>query len=197
MSFASSSSIDAVVEVEAGLVHASAALGQDPRPRDREAVRRQAELAHQRDVLAVAVVEVARDRAVLAVPNLARRRAEAIPDALAAAVLDRCALDLVRGGRGAPDEAWREGAEWAEGCAGHSEPYKQITIPRALPVRCQVQEVVLSENRFSRSQGVPATVAGDCRKGERMRTNESTARGRRSRTSPSAPASRRGPSRTR
>ena len=37
----------------------------------------------------IAVVEVARDRAGVAVPHLARRRAEAVPDALAAAVLVR------------------------------------------------------------------------------------------------------------
>ena len=47
-------------------------LGQHPRPRDREPERVEPELAHQGDVLAVAVVEVARDRAVVAVANLAR-----------------------------------------------------------------------------------------------------------------------------
>ena len=38
---------EAVVEVEAGLVHAAATLGDDPRPRDREAVGVEPELAHQ------------------------------------------------------------------------------------------------------------------------------------------------------
>ena len=75
-----------VVEVETGLVHPAATLREDPRPRDREPERRRPELAHQRDVLAIAVVEVARDRAALAVADLAGRRAEAIPDALAAPV---------------------------------------------------------------------------------------------------------------
>ena len=60
---------------------------EDARPRDREAERVDAELAHQRDVFSIAVIEVARDGAVVAVPDLAGRRAEAVPDALAAAVL--------------------------------------------------------------------------------------------------------------
>ena len=93
-----------VVEVEALRVHRTASARDDPRPRDREAERIDPELAHERDVVAIAVVEVARDRAVVAVPDLAGRCAEAIPDALAAAVLGRRAFDLVRGGRGAPDE---------------------------------------------------------------------------------------------
>ena len=93
-----------VVEVEARLVHPAAPLGKHARPRDREAERVEPELAHQRDVLAVAVVEVARDLAGVAVPHLAGRRAEAVPDALAAAVLVGRALDLVRGRGGAPDE---------------------------------------------------------------------------------------------
>ena len=97
-----------VVEVETCCVDAAAALGQDARPRDREAERVEAELAHQRDVVAVAVVEVARDRAVVAVPDLAGRGAEAVPDALAAAVFVRRAFDLVRGGCRAPDEVGRE-----------------------------------------------------------------------------------------
>ncbi len=95
---------EAVVEVEALLVHRAAAVRQDARPRDREAERVDAELAHERDVVAVAVVEVARDLAVVAVSHFAGRRAEAIPDALAAAVLVGGAFDLVRRGCRAPDE---------------------------------------------------------------------------------------------
>ena len=46
------------VEVEAGLVHGPAAARLDARPREREAVGGQAELAHQRHVLAETVVVV-------------------------------------------------------------------------------------------------------------------------------------------
>ena len=108
-----------VVEVEARCVDAPRARRDDARPGDREAERVEAELAHQRDVVAVAVVEVARDRAGVAVPHLAGRRAEAVPDALAAAVLVGRAFDLVRRGRRAPDEVGRE-AIYAVGLAWSS-----------------------------------------------------------------------------
>ena len=99
-----------VVEVEPRLVHLAAPFRDDARPRDREAEGVEPELAHQPDVVGEAVVEVARDRAALAVPHLPRRRAEAIPDALAAAVLVDGAFDLVRRGRGAPGEiGWKRG----------------------------------------------------------------------------------------
>ena len=97
-----------VVEVETCCVDAAPALGQDARPRDREAERVEAELAHQRDVVAVAVVEVARDRPVVAVPDLARRGAEPVPHAFAATVFVRRSFDLVRGGCSAPHEVGRE-----------------------------------------------------------------------------------------
>jgi hypothetical protein len=98
-----------VVEVEPGGVRRAAPLWQHPRPRDGEAERRQTEVAHQRHILAVAVVEVARDRAGVAVQDLAVGGGEAVPDALAAAVLRYRALDLVRGGRRTPEEVAREG----------------------------------------------------------------------------------------
>ena len=101
---------ESVVEVEAGRVHASAPFGENPRPRDREPERVEPELLHQRDVLGIAVVEVACNRPRVAVAHLAGGRAEAIPDALATPVLVRCAFDLVRRGRGTPDEAGREGS---------------------------------------------------------------------------------------
>ena len=101
---------EAVVEVEPRLVDRPAAGRQDARPRDREAKRVQPELAHQPDVVAIAVVEVARHVAGVAVADLPGRRAEPVPDALAAAVLVRGALDLVRRRGGAPDEIGRKRA---------------------------------------------------------------------------------------
>ena len=44
----------------------------------------------------------------VATADLAGRRAEAIPDAFAAAVLVGGSFDLVRGGGGAPEEVGRE-----------------------------------------------------------------------------------------
>ena len=97
-----------VVEVEPGRVHLSAAVREDPGPRDGEPERADAELAHQRDVVAVPVVEVAGDRAAVAVADLAVGGAEAVPDALAAAVLVHRALDLVRRRRDSPREGFGE-----------------------------------------------------------------------------------------
>src|SRR4029453_16386627 len=62
-----------VVEGQAALVHPATPVGQDTRPRDREPVSVEAELLHAGDVLWVAVVRIARDRAGVAVSDLARR----------------------------------------------------------------------------------------------------------------------------
>ena len=109
----------AVVEVETRLVHPSPAVGEDARPGDGETECRRPELADQGDVLAVAVIEVAGHRAVLAVPDLAGRGAEAIPDALAAPVEIPRTFDLVGRGSRSPDEARREGGAWGESLPGH------------------------------------------------------------------------------
>src|SRR3954451_22856669 len=101
---------EAVVEVEAGLVDRTAARRHDPRPRDREPERVEPELAHQLHVLGIPVVEVARPLPGVAVPNLPRRGAEAVPDAFSASVLLGRALDLVRRRGGAPEEVGRERA---------------------------------------------------------------------------------------
>ena len=61
-------------------------VGSDTRPGDREAVGVEADLAHHLDVVAPTVVVVARHRTARAVGDLARRGAEAVPDALAAPV---------------------------------------------------------------------------------------------------------------
>ena len=94
------------VEVEARRVEPAAAFGLDPRPRDGEAVRSQPDLGHEVEVAGPAVVVVAGDVAGSAPLDGSGRVAEAIPDRLAAAIdVDR-ALDLVRRGRRAPQEAW-------------------------------------------------------------------------------------------
>ena len=60
--------------------------------------------------LAVAVVVVARDVAVVAVDDGAGNAAEGVPDRVAAAVLVGRALDLVRGRRDPEEEVRREAA---------------------------------------------------------------------------------------
>src|SRR5262249_20125268 len=97
-----------VVVVEAFLVDLAAAVRDDARPRDREAKRVQAELTHERDVLAVPVVEVAGDCTRVAVPDLAGCGAESVPDAFAATVFIDGAFGLVRRGRRTPHEIARK-----------------------------------------------------------------------------------------
>ena len=95
----------AAVEVEAGAVGRSGAVGLDARPRDREPVRVEAEVGHQRDVLRPAVIVVVGDVAGAAVGDRAGDAGERVPDALAAPVLPGGAFDLVGGRRGSDDEA--------------------------------------------------------------------------------------------
>ncbi len=99
-----------VVEVEARVVDAATSVREHARPGDREPERVEAELAHELHVVAVAVVEVACDLAGVAAADLAGRRGEAIPDALASAVSIGRSLDLVRRSCRAPDEVGGEGA---------------------------------------------------------------------------------------
>ena len=91
-------------------VGAALAAGLDPRPRDREAVAVGPELAHQRDVLGVAVVVVARLGARRPVDDRARLGGERVPDARALAVAAGRALDLVgRGTRPESEPRWEPG----------------------------------------------------------------------------------------
>ena len=98
-----------LVEVDALRVE-RAAVGTHARPRGREPVGLQPHALHQRDVVAVPVVVVARDIAVVGVDDGAGHAAEGVPDRVAAAVLVGGALDLVGGGGGAEQEVRREGA---------------------------------------------------------------------------------------
>jgi hypothetical protein len=93
------------VEVDALLVDATRALGKDAAPRDAEAVGVEAELGHQRDVLRVPPVVIARDVARVAIGREAGAVREALPDARARAVGERRTFDLVCGGGGSPEEA--------------------------------------------------------------------------------------------
>src|SRR5262249_8755415 len=113
---------EAVVEVETSRVDATAPLPQHAGPRDREAKRVETELLHQRDVLAGAGVEVARELPGRPASHLARRRGEAVPDALAASALVRGALDLVRGrGRPPAEVVGKSGS-----VGGHGVPLAQV-----------------------------------------------------------------------
>ena len=95
------------VEGDAARVQRAAPVRLHARPGDREAIGLQPELDHQVEVGRPAVVVIAGDVAGVAVDHGAGLVAEAIPDRLAAPVLARGALDLVRRRRGAEAEARR------------------------------------------------------------------------------------------
>jgi hypothetical protein len=87
----------------------------DARPGDREALALLIEAPGERDVLRVEVVLVAGDVAGDAAADLAGGVGEAVPDGFALAVLVPCALVLVGGCGGAPEEAFRETGSFDEG----------------------------------------------------------------------------------
>ncbi|MNW54261.1 hypothetical protein D3C74_318550 [compost metagenome] len=124
---------EARVEVEPLLVDRSAA-GLHARPGGREPVRVQVQVGQERDVLAVAVVVVARDLAVVATQDGARDPAERVPDGVLAAVGVRGPLDLERGRGGAPEESLgeRDAPRGAQG-AGRDDLGHPLTAPCMMP----------------------------------------------------------------
>src|SRR5262249_13066678 len=106
-------------------VRLSRALGEDPRPGNREAVRVGADVLDQRHVLLVPVVMIVGDVAVVVVLDVAGGVRVAVPDGLTLAILGPGALDLVRGRRDPPVETLRETAKrsaWQTSNRGHGEP---------------------------------------------------------------------------
>ncbi len=99
----------AAVEVQAALDGGAAAGRLHPGPGDGEAVRAEPQVLHQRHVVAVAVVVVDSDVTGVPAGRLPGGVAEGVPDRGRAAVLAHRALDLVRRGRGAPEEGRGEG----------------------------------------------------------------------------------------
>ena len=98
---------DAIVEIETRLIDRTRARRLDARPRGGEAISADAQLLHQRDIVLVAMIMVARDVAGMAERHAADLLALGIPDALAAPVFVDRTLDLIARRRGAPHEALR------------------------------------------------------------------------------------------
>ena len=96
-----------LVERHALLVDLSHAIGDDARPGDREAVRLHAHLRHEGDVLAEAVVVVARDLEI----RHTRHRLVEVLHGHALAILVPRALDLVGRGGSTPQEVIRKRLE--------------------------------------------------------------------------------------
>src|SRR5690606_31754798 len=123
------------VERDPRRVHRARAAGLDARPGDRETVRLQPELGHQVEVRLPSVVVVVGYVTRVAVPHLAGRVAEGVPDRGSAAVLPCGTLDLVRGGGGADEEIGRElesAVRGVRGCGGHCSilPRSRVSIRR-------------------------------------------------------------------
>ena len=98
----------AVVMIDALLVRLPASFGENPRPGERHAIRRHAEVLQQLGVLRVPVVTIGRDVAVVVAEHLAGRMGEDVPVGRSAPVLLHRPLDLVGGGCAAPAEAGGE-----------------------------------------------------------------------------------------
>src|SRR3974390_3186640 len=92
-----------VIECETQFIRRAASLRQRARPGDRKAISVHAELLHQRDIFAIAVIVVAGDVSGVVVLDLASV-AVRVPHAQAAAILVRRALDLIARSGYAPDE---------------------------------------------------------------------------------------------
>ena len=112
----------AVVVVEPAPLELPVARREEARPRDREPVCVHAQLAEQLDVVAPAVVVVARDVAGAAAFDRAGRVRERVPDRRAAPVLVDRALDLIRRGRRAPEKAVRESLHASPRSSASSHP---------------------------------------------------------------------------
>jgi hypothetical protein len=96
-----------LVEIEAARIHGAATVRQDAAPRDTEAIRGQAEIAHELHVAAIASIVIAGHVAGVAVLHEVGRMAEALPDAGACAIRQRRAFDLVsRRGRAPQEFIW-------------------------------------------------------------------------------------------
>jgi hypothetical protein len=92
------------IEVEAAFVHGATTSRQHATPRDAEAIRVEAELTHQGDVVAIPSIVIAGDIASLTVRGAPRRTREAMPDARTRTIGERRAFDLIRGRRCSPEK---------------------------------------------------------------------------------------------
>jgi hypothetical protein len=97
-----------VVEVEAFLVHPTRAFGQDPRPCDRESIGVKPQRPHDLDVVLEPVIVIAGHRTAVSVFDGAFTIAEVVPDASTASAFEGRTFDLIRGGGGTPEKAFRK-----------------------------------------------------------------------------------------
>ena len=94
----------AVVEGEPGRIDRARALRDHAAPGDAEAVGREAQLPHQRDIIRVAAIVVTGDIAGITVAHQAGGVRETLPDARRSTVGERGAFDLICRSRTTPQE---------------------------------------------------------------------------------------------
>ena len=123
---------DAIVEIQTPRIHLAVRIGEYARPRDREAVRVDAERGDVPHVLEIAVVMVTGHVAAGRVVDRAGLAAEHIPDRRRLAVGVVSPLDLICARRHAEDEAARETG------AHFSTPV--MTMPR-MNARCAMKKI--------------------------------------------------------
>src|SRR5258708_23004709 len=98
----------ALVKVQPARVGSALACGQNPRPGNRKTVGAMAETPHHLDLPIHPALIVGGNVSRVAAMNLARRRAEHVPNGWATPVFTGRALDLVGGGGSSPEKACRE-----------------------------------------------------------------------------------------
>ncbi len=96
------------IEIEPVRIQGTVAVRDHARPRDREAIVAQAQLAHQVEVGLISVIMVARDLRRMAEFDLARDCRKSVPDRLAFAPLARSPFDLRRRRGHSPDKSRRK-----------------------------------------------------------------------------------------
>ena len=146
-----------VVVVQAAGLDPAGARGHDPRPGDREAVPAGAQARDQVEVLLVAVVGVAGDRAVLAVAGGARDFAANVSQIDgAAAVLGGRPLDLVRRGGGAVRKGGSVREVQAHGHHRSASASRSGSAPAMTGIKDVAREVEMSTATVSRAlRGLP------------------------------------------
>ncbi len=115
----------AIVKGQTRVVDRAHAARQNTRPRDAQAIGVEANLLHQRDVLSVAVIVIARDVAGVTLADGARLFAEHVPHRGAFAVLGRSTFDLIGSGSGAPGEVFWE---WHGSLEPSSRTWNQFQV---------------------------------------------------------------------
>src|SRR6202045_3766350 len=86
------------------------ALGEYPRPRNREPIRSGGQRLHRPHVVSVSVIVIIGDVAVVVVADLSGRVRERVPDRRATAILTHGPFDLIGGGGAAPEKSRAKGA---------------------------------------------------------------------------------------